>query len=57
VFSCAGTVSFTVTADRNQMPDPEFYRECIDASYEELRDALLAKPAPPRRKRPARRVA
>ena len=57
VFSCAGTVSFTVTADRDQMPDPEFYRECIDASYEELRDALLAKPAPPRRKRPARRVA
>ena len=50
VFSMSGNVSITVTADRDQMPDPEFYGECIAASYEELRDALLAKPAPPRRK-------
>jgi len=57
VFSLAGKVSISVTADRDQLPDPEFYRECIEASYEELRDALLGKPAPPpRRKRRARHI-
>ena len=35
VFSLAGKVSISVTADRDQMPDPEFYRQCIDSSYEE----------------------
>ena len=57
VFSMSGNVSITVTADRDQMPDPEFYGECIAASYEELRDALLGAPAAQPRKRRARRVA
>ncbi|EDL48951.1 wax ester/triacylglycerol synthase family O-acyltransferase [Erythrobacter sp. SD-21] len=35
------TIAFT--ADREMMPDPEFYRECMELSFEELRDA--AKPA------------
>lgn len=37
------TIAFT--ADREMMPDPEFYVECIRASYEELRDAAK-NPAP-----------
>ena len=41
IFSCSGKAAFTITADRDQMPDPEFYRECLQASYEELRKALL----------------
>ncbi|MBP6382809.1 MAG: wax ester/triacylglycerol synthase family O-acyltransferase [Pseudomonadales bacterium] len=57
VFSMSGKVSITVTADRDQMPDPEFYGECITASYEELRDALIPKPAPPRPAASAARAA
>jgi len=38
------TISFT--ADRDLMPDPEFYIACIVASFEELRDAAKAAPAP-----------
>ena len=34
------TIAFT--ADREMMPDPEFYVECIRQSYEELRDAAKA---------------
>ncbi len=41
VFSCAGKLSFGVLADRDQMPDPEFYRQCIESAYEELREVLL----------------
>jgi WS/DGAT/MGAT family acyltransferase len=41
VFSYGGKVFFGVLADRDQMPDPEFYRQCLDASWEELREALL----------------
>jgi diacylglycerol O-acyltransferase / wax synthase len=52
LFSCVGKISISVLADRDQMPDPEFYRQCIDASYEELRAALLgrAKKAPARKR-------
>ena len=50
------TIAFT--ADREMMPDPEFYVECIRASYEELRDAAKggSKSAPakkPSAKKPA----
>ena len=52
------TIAFT--ACRNIMPDPEFYAECIEASFQELRSApalapvqqpaAKAKPARPRKK-------
>jgi diacylglycerol O-acyltransferase len=41
VFSYGGKVSVSVLADREQMPDPEFYRACLDAAWEELNEALL----------------
>jgi hypothetical protein len=53
VFSYGGKVSVSVLADREQMPDPEFYRACLDAAWEELNEALLQgsepeqTPAPP----------
>ena len=40
--------TITFTADRDMMPDPEFYAQCIRDSFAELRDAALgggAKPA------------
>ena len=46
VFTCSGKASIAVTADRDTLPDPEFYRSCIEASFEELREALLERPAP-----------
>jgi diacylglycerol O-acyltransferase / wax synthase len=44
VFSYGGKVSVSVLADREQMPDPEFYRACLDAAWEELVEALMAAP-------------
>ena len=39
VFSYAGTITVTVTCCREQMPDPAFYSECIQESFDELRAA------------------
>jgi WS/DGAT/MGAT family acyltransferase len=36
VFSYAGKVTLSVLADRDIMPDPEFYHDCLVASYEDL---------------------
>jgi len=41
VFSMNGTVTISALADRDIMPDPEFYRECLEASFAELYDAVL----------------
>ena len=45
VFSFNGKIAVSITADRDQMPDPQFYRECLEASYEELHSMLLGKSA------------
>jgi len=37
-----GTITLSFTACRDMMPDPEFYADCLQASFEELRDAALA---------------
>lgn len=42
VFSYAGKVSLSVLGDRNIMPDPEKYHDCLVASYEELYAAAMA---------------
>ena len=58
--------TITFTADREMMPDPEFYAQCIRESYEELRDLAhkaggTAKPAAkakaPAKKAPAKKTA
>ncbi len=36
VFSCSGQISISFTACRDQLPDPAFYAECIQASFDEL---------------------
>jgi WS/DGAT/MGAT family acyltransferase len=40
VFSCNDTLTISAVADRDQMPDPAFYRECLEESFAELRDAV-----------------
>jgi hypothetical protein len=37
-----GTITLAFICCREVMPDPEFYAECIGASYEELRDACVS---------------
>jgi WS/DGAT/MGAT family acyltransferase len=41
IFSYCGQITITATACREMMPDPGFYAQCIDASYEELVEATL----------------
>jgi hypothetical protein len=36
VFSYSGKLTLSVLADRDIMPDPEFYHDCLVAAYEEL---------------------
>ncbi len=40
VFSMDGTVSISVLSDREIMPDPDFYRQCIEESFTELQQAI-----------------
>ncbi|MDX1504358.1 MAG: wax ester/triacylglycerol synthase family O-acyltransferase [Spongiibacter sp.] len=40
-FSSAGIVTLSVLGDRESMPDPAFYRECIEKSFKELHEASL----------------
>lgn len=36
VFSYSGKITLSVLADRDIMPDPELYHDCLIAAYEEL---------------------
>ncbi|MDZ7587824.1 MAG: wax ester/triacylglycerol synthase family O-acyltransferase [Parasphingorhabdus sp.] len=40
-----GTMSFAITSDRAIMPDIDFFRECIIASFAELKDAVPSQSA------------
>lgn len=65
VFSYSGKITLSLLADRDIVPDPEFYHDCLVASYEELYAAVVqprgksaevsakAKIKSPRRKRAA----
>jgi len=41
VFSCSGRISIAVTACRDMLPDPGFYAECLQTSYDHLRERAL----------------
>ena len=40
-FSYDGKITFTFTACREMLPDPEFYAQCLQASFDELSAATL----------------
>ncbi|MFK7730119.1 MAG: wax ester/triacylglycerol synthase family O-acyltransferase [Pseudomonadales bacterium] len=40
VFSSQGRITITFLADRDIVPDPEFYRQCIERSFTELLEAV-----------------
>lgn len=46
VFSMTGKVSISALACRNAMPDPEFYKQCLVESFEELKAAVKKKYQP-----------
>jgi len=52
ISSYCGEFSISVTCCREMMPDPAFYRECLQKSFEDLRDAARGamEPAPARKK-------
>ncbi|MBI1180476.1 MAG: wax ester/triacylglycerol synthase family O-acyltransferase [Alphaproteobacteria bacterium] len=53
ILSYNGKLTITAMSDREAMPDPAFYQECMDAAFEELRDATRAAdetPSPPKPK-------
>ncbi len=37
-----GTINLSFTACRDMLPDPAFYADCLQASFEELRDGALS---------------
>jgi hypothetical protein len=39
VFSYSGLISISFTSCRTMMPDPGFYADCLDASFDDLREA------------------
>ena len=41
IMSSNGTISIAINACRDMLPDPGYYADCIQASYEELRDATI----------------
>ena len=57
IFSLGNKLTITVLADRDIMPDPLFYKQCLEESYAELRDAILGKPKPAPKKSAAKKKA
>ncbi len=50
VFSYSGKVTLSVLADREIMPDPEFYKECLVSAYDEMLEAAAPRPRQARKK-------
>ncbi len=44
IFSYNGTLGLSFTSCRDMMPDPAFYKECLQASFDELKGAILVQP-------------
>lgn len=55
VFSCQGMITVTFLADRDIVPDPEFYRQCLERSFQEMLQAVPKKTKPTRKKVKAKR--
>jgi len=54
LFNCInsynGILAIAFVCDRDMMPDPEFYSECLEESYRELEGAIFRRSAPAKRK-------
>ncbi len=54
VLSYNNTITISAIADRDMMPDPAFYCACLQASFDELREATAARAKPSRKKKSAK---
>ena len=54
ILSCGESLSIAISSCRNMLPDPGFYAECLQASFDELSKAALSE-AGSRNKRTRRR--
>jgi WS/DGAT/MGAT family acyltransferase len=57
VLSGAGRITINFVSCRSMLPDPEFYRECLQQSFEELMTAAAPAKKPTKRKRKPHRKA
>ena len=55
VISYCGTITINFTSCRELLPDPDFYKECLEQTYAELENAALGKQPKTRAKPKARR--
>jgi len=55
ILSCNNTITISVVADRDMMPDPAFYAECLQASFDALKAATIEAPQPEKKKKRASR--
>jgi len=53
VFSFDGVLSIGYTACREMLPDPQFYADCLQASFDDLRAATIGRPKSGARKKSA----
>jgi diacylglycerol O-acyltransferase / wax synthase len=57
VLSYNNKITISAVSDRAMMPDPAFYVECLQKSYDELKAATIEKPKKAPRKKAARKTA
>ena len=48
-----GSINISFAACRDMLPDPAFYADCLQESFEELRDAALSGSGKKKRRRKA----
>jgi len=56
VVSFGGEVCIAFTACRDLLPDPAFYAECIEASFDDLRAVTIGKPKTPKKAKTRKKV-
>jgi WS/DGAT/MGAT family acyltransferase len=56
VISGAGIITINFVSCRELLPDPGFYKECLQQAYDELEAAAIKKPVRKKRRRKARRA-
>ena len=53
ILSCNNTITISAVSDRAMMPDPAFYADCLQESFDELKAATIDRPAAKKKKRAA----
>ena len=57
VISGIGLITINFVSCREMLPDPDFYKQCLEESYSDLEAATFLRKKPPRKRSPGRRSA